>query len=786
VVRRYDPSIGNQKAKVLVNGTLAGEWSSGAPVVAGPWADQTIVLPASLTAGKSSIVIVNQFESSDLDFNEFRYDVASLVNGEWTRTDTVDVGPNHPGEEQAHNYTITSPTWQGVRAFSYSVDAQTVASSMAVLDGARLQIVFDGQTTVDAPIGEFFGTGLGKYDVRTLMFSVDSSAPDGWYTTWWPMPFGRNAVVQIVNGSGIPIQGGKIEVEFTRDASIASRLNPSGDVGYFHATYNRSQPATQQDYVFLDTPGRGLFVGLTHTMRGTQGNSRGYLEGNERVYFDNTLSPGWNGTGTEDFYESGWYFRDNFPAYADVPYSRPLTGNPAYNPGVEGFANDTTGTYRLLLAESIPFGQRLRFTIQHGAVDDVPVDYSSVAFWYGQPTYSLEVTDSLNTTDPASRQSHGYSVSGDATSSLSSSFPGEFSYIPATLGLDTASSAINFRMAIDPANNGVQLTRISDQNQSYQTANVYVNGAYAGQWMEPWSNPDSRWLDDPFEIPGNLTRGKNAINVQIVPLIGLTSTTNQPFWTASNYQVLSEVAAFTTSQAPNPIANLAATGGQLNSITLSWAPDSAKVGVSSYQVYGSSTDPSVAVTPANLVGESPVPGFQHTGLGLQQQWYYRVRAVSTNGQVGPISDVVTARTGNELKIEGESLVATATGTAPVVIQGNCCGIIWSGNAQLWFQASKAGDNMVLTINVPTAGTYDLSAVMTKARDYGIVSLAVDGTQLGQPFDGYNFPNVTVATVDYGSVPLNAGAHQLTFTLVGKNPSSINYLVGIDYLLLTKN
>jgi hypothetical protein len=90
-----------------------------------------------------------------------------------------------------------------------------------------------------------------------------------------------------------------------------------------------------------------------------------------------------------------------------------------------------------------------------------------------------------------------------------------------------------------------------------------------------------------------------------------------------------------------------------------------------------------------------------------------------------------------------------------------------------------------SLNVPAAGTYDLSAVMTKARDYGIVSLMVDGSQLGPPFNGYNYPNVTVATVDYGSVPLSAGAHKLTFTLVGKNPNSINYFVGIDYLLLTK-
>jgi hypothetical protein len=93
--------------------------------------------------------------------------------------------------------------------------------------------------------------------------------------------------------------------------------------------------------------------------------------------------------------------------------------------------------------------------------------------------------------------------------------------------------------------------------------------------------------------------------------------------------------------------------------------------------------------------------------------------------------------------------------------------------------------MVLMINVPAAGTYDLSAVMTKARDYGVVALKVDGAQLEQPFDGYNFPNVTVATVDYGSVLLSAGTHQLTFTFVGKNSNSSNYLLGIDYLLLTK-
>jgi hypothetical protein len=634
LTRRYDPSIGNQKANVSVNGTLAGQWSSGAAVPTGLWADETIVFPSSLTAGKSQITITNQFISSDLDFNEFRYDVSCLVNGEWTRSDTVDVGPNHPGEESAHGYTIASSTYSGSRSYSYPVNVQTITNSMAVLSGTRLQITFDGQTTVDAPIGEFFGSGLGKYDVRTLMFSIDNSSPGGWYTTWWPMPFARNATIQVFNGSGVPIQGGKIEVRHVSDPTIASHLTPNGDTGYFHATYNRTETISGKDYIFLDTQGRGVFCGVTHTMRGESGTSRSYLEGNERVYNDNLLSPAWNGTGTEDFYESGWYFQSG------TPYSMPLTGNPAYNPGNNGFTNDTTGAYRLFPAEAISFGQRLRFTIQHGPTDDQPSNYSSVAFWYGQPTYSRQVTDALNTTDQASRASHSYMVTSDRTGPLTSTFPGEFNYIPVTFGLDTASTTISFRMAINPANNGVRLTRIADQLLSYQTANVYIDGIFVGTWLEPWNNPDSRWINDVFDISGGLTGGKKVINVLLAPLKGPTGTS---VWTAAHYEATSEVAPFTDTQNPGPIIGLAATGS-VNSINLSWEPDTDGIGVVSYQVYGS-MNPSVPVNSSTLVGQPPVPGFQHTSLGLEQKWYYRVRAVDGAGHLGPISGVVSAQTG---------------------------------------------------------------------------------------------------------------------------------------------
>jgi hypothetical protein len=151
----------------------------------------------------------------------------------------------------------------------------------------------------------------------------------------------------------------------------------------------------------------------------------------------------------------------------------------------------------------------------------------------------------------------------------------------------------------------------------------------------------------------------------------------------------------------------------------------------------------------------------------------------------PPTRTVTVQPSNVLKIEAESLIPTAKATAPVLKQYNCCGVVWSANAQLLFKASKVGDYLVLTINVPAAGTYNLSAAMTKAHDYGIVSLAVNGAQLGQPFDGYNSYVTVNKAVEFGSVQLSAGTHQLTFTLVGKNPSSISYVAGIDYLQLVK-
>ena len=76
----------------------------------------------------------------------------------------------------------------------------------------------------------------------------------------------------------------------------------------------------------------------------------------------------------------------------------------------------------------------------------------------------------------------------------------------------------------------------------------------------------------------------------------------------------------------------------------------------------------------------------------------------------------------------------------------------------------------------------MTTVQTLAPDYGITTLAVDGTAVGTPIDGYHAGSVAVTPVtDDGQLQLAAGQHKLTLTVTGKNSASTNYLAGLDYL-----
>ncbi|MFC4859022.1 glycoside hydrolase family 172 protein [Actinophytocola glycyrrhizae] len=526
LTRRVDPVIANQVARITVDGREIGTVDSG-PVRNGQWVDQVIDVPAAVARGKSSLKVGVEYVSSALDVNEFRYDVHSRLGDTWTRTDVLDLGPGHDGEEEAHGYTIRNQSWEGTRVYRYPADPAQVTRSDALLEGARLRATFDGRTTVDAPVGEFFGSGIGEYDTRTLFSSIDATA-EGWYTAWWPMPYGRSATFELVNGSGVPITGAVVEVTSARDRAVAGGLS-SGRLGYFNATHRRGDTVPDRSWNFLEAEGTGVFYGVTHSMRGNipAGNRRNYLEGDETVYVDGAASPTLYGTGSEDFYESGWYFRDG------TTFVMPEAGNPAYELDGDGCRYDCTGAYRLMVADAVSFGASLRFDIEHGPADNEPADYSSTAYWYGTTGKSLTETDAVDATSDESRAAHGYEAAGETRGPLTSTFEGRGDTTPVTRDVTTATGEVSFTVEMARDNKGVRLLRLGDQNAAYQRATVLVNGKRVGEWLQPLGNTHSRWLEDSFELPASATGGKSSVTVTIRP------APDGPAWSAATYRVLS-------------------------------------------------------------------------------------------------------------------------------------------------------------------------------------------------------------------------------------------------------
>lgn len=401
----------------------------------------------------------------------------------------------------------------------------------AQLSGLQLRIEFDGRTMVDSPLGEFFGAGLGANSVRSLMFAA-TPQPDGalQLCAWWPMPFAQSARVTLVNTGGDAVSGIVSDVATTPDARWGPALI-SGRAGYFTARSHAGPTALGQDWLFAEEQGRGKFVGVSQTIRGYRtktafsDDAPYFLEGAERVYTDGAASPQWYGTGTEDLYEGGWYFKDG------THFSDPLNGQPDQRTAAGGCADYCVAVYRIMLADAIGYHSALRFGIEHGKRNMVQPDYGSTAFLYTQPDPGVTGGDDVSPTDPVNRVLHGYTDSDATDQLLVSEYEGTQDTLPVAGSVRTANGAITFHVQIDPDNDGILLRRTSDQTTGFQSADVAVDGTPAGNWLQPRSNGFHRWLDDTYLLPRSVTGGKAQVTITLTP------TADSPPWTASRYHV---------------------------------------------------------------------------------------------------------------------------------------------------------------------------------------------------------------------------------------------------------
>lgn len=137
-------------------------------------------------------------------------------------------------------------------------------------------------------------------------------------------------------------------------------------------------------------------------------------------------------------------------------------------------------------------------------------------------------------------------------------------------------------------------------------------------------------------------------------------------------------------------------------------------------------------------------------------------------------------------LKGEDGV-TIDGTPPGVVQiqkmAHFGADRWSNNDQVWWTKAKPGDKLTLIFPVEKAGRYDLAVTLTKARDYAIVQLSLDGKKLGEPIDLFNPEVVPTGPVPLGKHVLDAGPHKLTVEIVGANPQAVKaYMFGLDRII----
>ena len=230
-----------------------------------------------------------------------------------------------------------------------------------------LRISFDGAApAVLCPVGDFFGFAWGEPAMRSLLAGATSREA----YCYFPMPFERSAKIELVSEKPAA-ESVDVEAAVTW-TDVPRRANE----GRFSAVWRRENP-TQigQPFTFLDAKGHGHLVGFVLQAQGMTSGQTLFFEGDDETWIDG--KPAVHGTGSEDFFNGGWY---DVPDRWEKRLSFPLSGCLGYQKHLS-----RTGGYRLLLGDAYSFGETIRQTIEHsGTGNDIPTDYAAVTYFYAE------------------------------------------------------------------------------------------------------------------------------------------------------------------------------------------------------------------------------------------------------------------------------------------------------------------------------------------------------------------------------------------------------------------
>ena len=299
----------------------------------------------------------------------------------WDRTGgNADAVPVEPGQSA----TVLEVQGAGVVTHLWF----TISSSDPMhLKNLVLRAWWDGEATpsVEVPIGDFFGLGLGEY--FTYQSELTAVASIKALNAYFQMPFAHAARITVTNEGTVPTDSLYFAIDYVTFPALPS------DVGRFHAQYRQAAPCKgwsddwrknwdppvgdkknldgAGNYVFLDAVGKGHFVGVTHSVEQNQDGWFG--EGDDMIFIDGDPLPTINGTGTEDYYNGAWDF-------GGQPFGYQHNGAP-YIVDAERRGGRYC-LYRWHTESPITFEKSIKVTIEHGHANHRSDDFFSTAYWY--------------------------------------------------------------------------------------------------------------------------------------------------------------------------------------------------------------------------------------------------------------------------------------------------------------------------------------------------------------------------------------------------------------------
>jgi hypothetical protein len=258
-----------------------------------------------------------------------------------------------------------------------------------------LRITWDdaGYPSVCVPLGDFFCLGHGIVNsFQSLLFTASANSNNRFgggcaLNCYAPMPFGKRALVELVNESK-EAHGQYFYV----DCETYEDARPD-DLGYFHAEFRRENPfggwgheievnapeadiankerlAWENNYVILETKGRGHYLGCNLSVTNFQGTWWG--EGDDMIWVDGyRWPPNLHGTGSEDYLNQAWGMQRN-------AFLR--NGSSIYEHDTRGYQT----SYVFHIENPVRFRKEIKVTIEHGHGNHLCNEMSSVGYWYAE------------------------------------------------------------------------------------------------------------------------------------------------------------------------------------------------------------------------------------------------------------------------------------------------------------------------------------------------------------------------------------------------------------------